>query len=258
MDRQSATGHLEMLRRFEIEAVEHFFTPNSKVLDIGGGTGYQASLIAEKGCKVLSIDLPNSGAAYTQFFPVQFYDGINLPGSPESFDLIFSSNVLEHVKNLPRLLQEMHRVLRRGCLAIHILPSSAWRFWTSVAFYAYLLKNLAGRGELVAGTDSATITLEQVGSAIRKKGFLRAAAKAVSIPFEGHGEFPNALAELYYFSRTSWIKQFRATGFSVENVYSNGIFYTGHSVFPHLSYDKRKRMSRFLGSAGNIFVLRKR
>jgi SAM-dependent methyltransferase len=253
---RGTTGHLETLRRFEVDAVDLFFRHGCKVLDVGGGTGFQAKMMAERGCEVLSIDVSGSGA-YAQFFPVRRYDGVTLPVPSESVDVIFSSNVLEHVTNLPALLREMHRAIKPDGLLIHILPSPSWRFWTSLAFYAYVIKNLLGKGELVEGTDSIPITLQRSSCAIQRRGFVRAAGTFLTYPFRRHGEFPNALAELYYFSRYYWKTQFVRNGFAVQEVYGNGMFYTGHSVLPHLSYVTRRYLSRILGSSCNIFILRK-
>jgi len=247
---------LEHLRYLEIEAIKRFLRPGSRILDVGGGTGYQARLMAEKGCEVLSVDLPGA-EAHTQFFPVQPYDGIHLPGDAKAFDVLFTSNVLEHVRDLEALLKDMKRVVKDEGIVIHILPSPSWRFWTSLAFYPYLFKNLSGRGELVAGMDSAPITMNRVGSTIKKRGFLRAVGRVFAVPLKPHGEFRNALVELYYYSRMSWRKRFQDNGWAVQEVFGNELFYTGHSIFPRLPYTARRRMSHLLGSSCNIFVLQK-
>ena len=256
MELTTPTGHLEHLRYLEIEVIRRFLRPGSKILDIGGGTGYQARLIADHGCDVLSVDIPGA-EAHTQFFSVQPYDGVNLPGDSEAFDVLFTSNVLEHVRDLEALLKDMKRVLKKDGIVIHILPSPSWRFWTSLAFYPYLCKNLFGRGERVAGMDTSPITMKRVGSTIKKRGLLRAVGRVFTVPLEPHGEFRNALVELYYYSRMSWRKRFQANGWSVQELFGNELFYTGHSIFPRLPYTARRRMSHILGSSCNIFVLQK-
>ena len=88
---------LEKLRRAEIEVVKPWSSPGMRVRDIGGGSGYQASVLATWRCDVVSLDLPNRAPYLRQSYPVQHYDGVNIPFADESFDLVFSSNALEHV-----------------------------------------------------------------------------------------------------------------------------------------------------------------
>lgn len=118
-------GHLERLRRAEIEGVRGWFGPGARVLEIGGGSGWQASLIRQWGCEVVSLDVEGRERPPVEFFPVREYDGTHIPFADASFDRIVSSNVLEHVRDLPALLAEMRRVLAPGGLMIHILPSPA-------------------------------------------------------------------------------------------------------------------------------------
>ena len=43
------------------------------------------------------------------------------------FDLIFSSNMLEHVHNVDKCLQECHRVLKRDGIMLHTMPGCWWK-----------------------------------------------------------------------------------------------------------------------------------
>src|SRR5712692_6234620 len=135
-------SHVERLRKAEIGLVKDWFKPGMRVLEIGGGNGYQASFIASWGCEVHSIDLPQAQAERVHYYPVQEYDGKHLPYSNANFDLVFSSNVLEHIGPLGDMLQEIRRVLKPCGLTVHILPSPAWRLWTSAAHYLFLVKYL--------------------------------------------------------------------------------------------------------------------
>ncbi len=251
-------GHLENLRRLEIETVKGWLIPGAHVLELGGGNGFQASVIRSLGCEVMSVDLAASNelARPNRFFPVQVYDGEHIPANDGTFDIIFSSNVLEHVRNLGALFGEMRRVLRPDGLAIHILPSTSWRFWQSVAYAGFLVKSLLGRQRYVPGTASAPITSADVTQALRTRGLAYTMKKAVLFPLLAHGEYPNAIAELYYYSIRRWIGVFEDHGFSVEEVAGTNLFYTGHVLFPDLSYRIRRQMSHLLGSACHVFVMR--
>lgn len=257
METELPNGHLERLRRYELMTVSEFLPSGAKVLDIGGGTGYQASLISQRGCSVVSIDVPDSGA-YTRFFAVAPYDGVHIPAQSETFDVIFSSNVLEHVRELKPLLHEIGRVLKQDGVAVHILPSTTWRLWTTIGFYPTVLKMLIGKGESVPGAQSVPATLSDLQSKLRKSGVFHLIKEGLFGPFRRHGEFANALSELFFFSRFNWKRRFRDAGFLVEDVSGNGLFYTGNCMLPYLSWETRRTIGCILGSSCNIFILRKR
>jgi ubiquinone/menaquinone biosynthesis C-methylase UbiE len=250
-------GHLEKLRCFELEVINSFLQPGLNVMDIGGGTGYQARIMAEKSCNVTSVDILPLGAR-ARYFPVQSYDGVNLPARSESVDLIFSSNVLEHVTDLPGLLADMRRVLKKDGIAIHILPSPTWRLWTSICYYLRVLKKSLDKTKGDPGTDkTGTPSRNAESRSKRMQRILPACRSLITYPFKPHGEFPNAITELYHYRQRAWVNQFQQNGFKIETVFSSGIFYTGHAIFPNLSYDLRKVMSRVLGSSCNVFILKK-
>jgi SAM-dependent methyltransferase len=246
---RSAVGHVERLREQEFRAVQSNFTAGSRVLEIGGGNGFQASLMAALGCDVRSIDVSpatNGG----RYFPVEQYDGSTIPCGDAQFDLIFTSNVLEHIGDLEAMLQEIHRALKSGGVAIHVLPTSAWRWWTSLAHYVHLGLRVVGLRRPEAGGTVSSVT-----DKVKRDGIWRVLRGAIVAG--PHGEYPSALAELYYFSKRRWLKLFRNHGFEATHVVASGIFYTGYSLLPGLSFSTRRRMAKVLGSATLIYVLRK-
>lgn len=221
------------------------------MLEIGGGNGFQASLIAATGADVQSIDVAEYPRS-VQVFPVGIYDGSTIPFPDHVFDLVFSSNVLEHIPHLDAILAETKRVMKSDGVAIHILPTPSWRVWTSLAHYLYLLKrvfNLAG----VGGGDGLTDHAPSGMSTMRRWGMIKRAL------FAGpHGEYPSALSELWYFSRARWEGVFHKNAFDVLETVTSGIFYTGYGVFSWLSLEQRKLLSNLLGSSTRIFILKSR
>jgi SAM-dependent methyltransferase len=238
----------ERVRSSEFERVHHFFEPGMRVLELGGGNGYQARIIASLGCSVISIDVSDRPKPVTQYFEVIDYDGKTLPFGDREFDLIFSSHVLEHVADPHRMLGEIRRVMRQGAFAIHVLPSAAWRLSTIPAHYVYALKYILGKREIPGLPVAPTLT-----ATAHKKGLGHALRRAV---FPGpHGEYPNAFAELYYFTRSRWSRVFRQSGFQVQSVTPNEIFLTGYGLIPSLSIRTRRRLAAILGSSSNTFVV---
>lgn len=241
--------HLQLIRKEEIDAVRPWFKPGMRILEIGGGNGYQAKLIASWGCEVQSIDLPRARAGKQYHFPVQDYDGQHVPFSDESFDLVFSSNVLEHVNDVESLLTESRRVLCRDGMAIHILPSPYWRVWTSLAHYVYVALRVIGRSQPVSGG-----VVPSVAEKIEHRGIWYVITRGlVAGP---HGEYPSALSEMYYFSQHRWTKVFHDAGFEVVRTFKSGLFYTGYALLPRLSLGSRRKIAKVLGSATSIYILR--
>jgi ubiquinone/menaquinone biosynthesis C-methylase UbiE len=244
-----AEGHLEKIRKAEFDVIRKWIKPGSRILEIGGGSGYQAHLISALGCEISSIDIPSRQPVPKVYYPVQDYDGKNIPFPDRSFDIVFSSNALEHIQDLPSILAEVRRVLRPDGICIHILPSATWRLWTGLAHYLYILKYLFGLRTHFAG-DSDVLSTKQL---LRKRSLRYIIKRAI---FPGpHGEYPSAYSELYYYRRTRWIRVFREGGFTTIHLLRNGIFCTGYGLLPSIPMKMREKASTLLGSSCNIFIL---
>jgi 2-polyprenyl-3-methyl-5-hydroxy-6-metoxy-1,4-benzoquinol methylase len=210
-------GHLEAIRMHEIGSVISLMPSHGRVLEIGAGTGWQARALAQHGFEVEAIDLPASLYAESRVWPVQDYDGVSIPFPSHVFDVVFSSSTLEHIPHLRTLLGEMRRVLKEGGIAVHIVPSASWRFWTSLT---HLLRYL-------------------------------------TLPIVHGEHALNAASEMLAFRRKTWSELFSETGWVVQDYQSGGLFYTGCCIADHrLSTARREQLSRWLGSSVHIFVLR--
>lgn len=243
---------LAELRAEEFLRVRDYFRPGAQVLEIGGSTGYQASLIAALGSIVESIDVVQPSSDVETYYPVRLYDGRTIPYSNEQFDLVFSSNVLEHIRDLEAMLSESRRVMKADGLAIHILPTPTWRIWTSLSHYVHIARrivDLIGRGNRTSILPS--VQCERQGNAGWWQGLKRVLRDGP------HGEYPSALTELWYFSQRRWTDLFRKNGFQVVEALPSNIFYTGYGVFPSVSMERRRKLARIFGSATRVYVLRK-
>ena len=126
-----------------------------RFLDVGGRHGEFQHLAQGFAYHILEIDTRVQGDN------VIFGDICDCPAVPsESFDVCFSNNVFEHLKEPWRAAEECVRITRRGGLMVHLAPFS-WRYHPSpVDFFRYTHAGLAylfertGKVEtLLAGYD---------------------------------------------------------------------------------------------------------
>lgn len=244
------TDAVRAVRAAELEDIRPLLPPGSTVLEVGGGSGFQASLLRSWGFDVVSIDVEVSADAVGD---VELYAGEELPFPDDSFDVVFSSNTLEHVQDVGLTLDETKRVLREGGIAIHLLPSSTWRWWHTVAIWLFALKVLflgLGRRVGVQGSGSPTLAHATADRRLPIGLILR----RLFLP-QPHGAYGNAIEELSAYSRGSWTRVFRAAGWRVLDAHGNRLFYTGYDLWPSLSLRWRRRLSRVLGSACGVYIL---
>jgi len=257
--RESQLNYLYSIRNAEVRKIIPLLKPGCRVLEIGGGAGWQAKQLAEAGFQVSSIDLQESLYNKHQVWKVQSYDGKIIPFDDDSFDVIFSSNVLEHIPEVETFQTEISRVLKKDGKAIHILPTSVWRFWASVSHYLLLLEKFVIKSvALLSGNKSAKNTTETQPSetsniqstAPRKSRIRRLLAPSP------HGAIGSALSELYLFSRLRWRPLFRRSGWQLNALSPVRLFYTPFlSTHGWPGLKAARLLSFLLGSSCLVYVL---
>ena len=95
----------------------------SRVLELGAGDGAQTFALRKRFREVVSIDISPSA----KIDGIIIADAANLPFVDGYFDLVFSSNVLEHIESVEESLLEMKRVLDPDGIMIHTMPTSIWK-----------------------------------------------------------------------------------------------------------------------------------
>lgn len=249
--RSDATSYLDSLRLQELQlvlpALSSAAGAGSRLLEIGAGTGAQAAHLSEAGYEVSAVDLANGLHTGARVFPIVDYDGIRLPFEDASFDLVFSSNVMEHVDDFAALQSEQMRVLRPEGKALHVVPSGVWAAATLAGYWLTLPRAAARklrRGQAtVAASNSAPL-----GSSLKNR----------LIP-PAHGVFAKSLtAEISEFSEQNWRGRFEGSGWRVEQYFRVALFYTGHAVFgARLPWAARTLLARGGLGACHCYVLRR-
>lgn len=246
---------LSIIRKYEIDIAIQHFPPiaqgtSCQVLELGAGTGQQAKYLSDKGYSVFAIDLPSSSYKDTRILKIKEYDGKNIPAENEQFDVVFSSNVLEHVVHIDDVLQETHRVLKKKGIAIHIIPSPSCRIWSIPAHYIWLAKRIIDRLTLRSNSNTNTRPPRTPAST---KEWLN-----TFFPLR-HGERGNTLTEIYFFSQLYWKRKFKFHKFATQEILTNDVFYTmANALGSSLNLETRKNLSKFLGASCSIYVLTKK
>jgi 2-polyprenyl-3-methyl-5-hydroxy-6-metoxy-1,4-benzoquinol methylase len=140
-------------------AVQRYIRIGDRVLDVGFGLGYGLEIIVAAGGKPSGIDIDYKAVNYAQRLvkvfsgieEIRVYDGENIPYHDKSFDIITCVDVIEHVPNYLRLIEEMVRVSKNTVLIStpnrrseytrrNGRPRNPWhlREWTHEEFQAVL------------------------------------------------------------------------------------------------------------------------
>jgi SAM-dependent methyltransferase len=153
-----------------------------RVMDLGCGAGGSVDLFRRHDPEVdwVGVDIANSQeVSQRRRSDANFvtYDGQILPFPDASFDVVFSSQVLEHVRDPLSQLREVARVLRPGGALIgstsQLEPYHSRSYWNYTAFGFVSLCTDAGLAleELRPGIDGITLTMRAFLG--RPPGFLR-------------------------------------------------------------------------------------
>ena len=212
---------------------------NLKVLEIGGRDGYQAELISKKGYNVTSIDI---NPLFPQFYPVQKGDITKLNFEDDSFDIIYSSNMLQEIQHIEESFIEMKRVLKKDGIIIHIVPSSWWslitNFWHYCLIPKYLIKSKKFRKIFNSNLNEVQI---------KQNENIKSDTKNLKrLFFHPLGANVSFIHEILYFSKIYWGKLFKKNGFTIIEQKNCPYFYSAYSIFRF----KFRKFRKFLASIG--------
>ncbi len=116
-------------RRAIIDGILRRFASGCRVgVDVGCGTGRNLAILAQYADRVAGLDrsMAALSIAVSQGLAAGCVDGHSLPLADESVDLLTAFDVLEHMDDDVRALEEFNRVLRPGGLLLVTVP--AYRF----------------------------------------------------------------------------------------------------------------------------------
>jgi SAM-dependent methyltransferase len=106
---------------------------DSFVLEVGCGEGYGTSLLAKSGFSIVGLDIDeetikNVSQKYqTQNCRFVWYDGKKIPFDDETFDVVISFQVIEHIQDDFSFVKEINRVLKKGGKLFLTTPNRLYR-----------------------------------------------------------------------------------------------------------------------------------
>lgn len=181
----------------------------TRVLELGAGDGVQTDALRHQFLEVISIDISPS----SELDGVIVADASNLPFIDGYFDLVFSSNVLEHVEQIDDSIVEMKRVLGPNGIMIHSMPTTIWKIVQIVfrplatlkkTMYTIVFRqpNMVERARPLPAAGSTAAGIKSTERSILSK-MLGQVIPSI------HGVSSNHLQELLHFRTSWWMRKFR-------------------------------------------------
>lgn len=223
-------------------------------LEIGAGDCYQSGLLRKYVRRLTCTDylldpedLPaRDGVTYRSCDA----EALRECFGPGQFDIVFSSNVFEHLPDPERALRGVHAVLKDDGVTINIMPNPFWKLTQLLLFYPAKAADLA---ELIADPTERARARRAMSRKLRRflplskgeslegghghvdnnpKGTRRppSTIRLWVWPFP-HGAYRTNVGELFAYRRLRWVAMFRAEGFDVLAVL-NGPVTSGYRIGP--------------------------
>ncbi|OHA91133.1 MAG: hypothetical protein A2758_01495 [Candidatus Zambryskibacteria bacterium RIFCSPHIGHO2_01_FULL_49_18] len=253
------TQYLHDIRRREIGIVFSLLAKKrfAKGLEIGAGDGFQTTLLASYVENLISSDL-NFNRIKLKVPAVEYriLDADLMEGvfEPNTFYFIFSSNVLEHVRDPLKVLRASQPMLTDNGYAVHIVPNRLMKIFYVLFYYPDLFllfaERLFGRLEGKPFFRGAGINLENNINKVPKPA---GRFKKFLLP-SIHGNFASHWEEFKAFGRKAWEEKFMDAGYWPE-------YYAKGPIFSGFGFGIPEGWRRFFESLGlsseHIFILRK-
>lgn len=229
-------------RDSEWESIADFITPNSAFLDVGCGTGYSmVKAKSQKNCNVSGID-PNPGQHGVGRFSAELNlspyikQGFSekIPFEDNSFDVVYSSHVLEHVSDEIQSLKEMKRVLKDDGILIIGMPTATMaviNFISNVVFTTH-------------------IKIYEFIKEIHKNSFRKNAKRIFHVPSHSNPRGNSIFYDLKHYKVSNW-KRTIEKEFKIENIILP-------CLYPYPDYPQFFKLKKFKYFSSSVFFICKK
>jgi len=210
--------YLHRIKRKEVEIAFQDFRGGhfSNGLELGCGDGYQSQFIKKYCDNLIAGDFNfdrikkefNDGTvAYLKCDAErlgEYFDS-------DSFDLIFSSSMVEHLRDRKSFLEGASKVLNKDGVLIHIVPNRVWKFLHYSLFYPNLF--------IIAMDRIFKRQENNESKAVNNENNLKLRREKRSPFFDyPHGHYRGHLEEFYKFGKSQWKNLFNTNGLRVVKV----------------------------------------
>lgn len=150
---------------YHVESIKQALNPKGpgqSLLDVGGGTGYLASCVADRYARAVVADLSPGmlSVARSRNLETVEASALDLPFKDAEFDVVLCTDALHHIKQIEQAVAEMCRVLKPGgTILIHEFHVQGWK-----GFFFYWFERLFV-------DDSIFITPAELQALMDKNGF---------------------------------------------------------------------------------------
>jgi SAM-dependent methyltransferase len=200
----------------------------AKGLELGAGDGYQSRLLSRHVRALVSTDFAAEPSARALYSGLDYRqcdaEEVDSCFGAREFDLVYSSNLLEHLPDPARALRGIHRILRDDGTAIHVVPNVFWKASHLAGFYPHLALRATRalfRGDVLRRVRGhmrrAAVAEEDESQLIPNNPKMPAVPERLLWPTP-HGAYRSNFEELYAFSKRRWLREFDAAGFTVAKV----------------------------------------
>ncbi|MBK9638573.1 MAG: class I SAM-dependent methyltransferase [Bacteroidetes bacterium] len=192
------------------------------VLELGCGIGYQSAFLSKISTKVIATDLEEEDLATHapgMKKAKSLHDQLNiknvelipcsaeeLPFADQSFDMVYSSHVLEHIPDRSKALKEIYRVLKPGGIHFCVVPTTMEKIYAFFNFYTYLLgRSLFHLFQKIKAPFQAKKKLNSSNVNVKPVNSNTSLLKYFPFP-PPHGESSHYLQELINWTPRKWSK----------------------------------------------------
>jgi len=216
------------LREKEIDRVSSFLNAKDydTALEIGAGDGFQSELLKNYSDKLYCTDLDekrltwankeiNYAVCDAEIIDEYFPEGY--------FDLVFSSNLFEHLPNPGNALNGIYNILKDGGISIHVIPNPFSAIIRILLWYPAILLRVLNKfqrrqeSKMLNGRRSNRNTANHRSNNIKSQRSYRSNWRRLLFP-RPHGVSENVLSEIWAWKRSKWRKEIENNGFEILNI----------------------------------------